>query len=85
MSAGNYLGAGLASLLSIGVWWVFGKALDKVGAIFNKTLTVIPSFQDAANGFTFTQQVYLLSIVVVLICIWVNCALNESSEASGVI
>jgi hypothetical protein len=85
MAAGNYLGAGLASVFSITMWWIFGAAFDKLAVVFNKTISLLPSFQDAVSGFTLTQQIYLISIVVIILGIWINAALNEVTDASGVI
>ena len=83
MSAGNFLGTLFVSVAFSAMWMVIGAAIDKVGIIFNYTVRVLPSFQDAVNGFTITQMAYLVIPIIVWIGIWVNYAQNEASEAGG--
>jgi hypothetical protein len=85
MAAGNYLGALLATVFSFGMWWIIGKAFDILVPVFNKTITILPSFQDAVSGFSLVQWIYSITLFVILLGIWINAVLNEVTDASGVI
>lgn len=83
MSAGNFFGTIFVCAMSSVVWMVLGFAIDKLGVIFNRTMTVLPTMQDAANGFTMLQTIWLILLAVIWILCWLNYSLNESNEAGG--
>ena len=65
------------------MWIVIGFALEKIGQVFNHTITVLPTMQDAVNGFQITQVIFTVIPVLVWIILWFNYATNEASEAGG--
>lgn len=83
MSAGNLIGSIWNTLLFGGLYTVFSYVIEKLFRAFNHTISVLPTFQDAVNGFGIMQQIWLLIFVVIFIVIWVNYLLNENSQASG--
>ena len=83
ISAGNLLGTILVDVAAFAMWLVLGAAIDKIGHVFNYTIRILPSFQDAVTGFNNTQIVWSVILIVVWIVSWVNYALNESNEAGG--
>jgi hypothetical protein len=83
MSAGNFLGAVLVSIVTSAMWIVLGAAIDKIGLIFNRNIGLLPTFQDAMNGFTITQTIWIIIPIIILFFVWLNYVLVESNEASG--
>lgn len=83
MSAGNLLGSIFATVILGGVWVVLGVAMDKIFKVFNYTLTVLPSLQDAVNGMGIMQWIWSMIMILIFIVIWLNYMMNESSQASG--
>ena len=83
MSAGNLLGSVFAAVMSTAVWLVIGWAIDKVGVVFNRTISILPSFQDAVNGFNQMQSAYVVILAIIWVTIWLNYAINESNESGG--
>ena len=65
------------------MWIVVGFALEKIGQVFNHTIEVLPTMQDAVNGFQLTQVIFTVIPVIVWIVLWINYATNEASEAGG--
>ena len=65
MSAGSLIGT-LANIFFFGIFWmILGVAIDKIGFAFNKSIAILPTFQDAVTGFTMVQQVYLIMPAIV--------------------
>ena len=85
MSAGNFLGTLFVGVFFSAMWMVLGAAIDKIGQVFNYTIKVLPSFQDAVTGFNMTQTAWMVIPIVFWIIIWINYAQNESSEAGGLV
>lgn len=83
MSAGNFIGSVFNTLLFGGLAIVMGYAVEKMFRVFNHSISVLPTFQDAANGFTMLQMIWMAIWVIIFIVIWVNYLLNENSMASG--
>ena len=83
MGAGNFVGSSFNTVLFGGLAIVMGYAIEKLFKAFNHTITVLPTFQDAVNGFTIMQTCWSIVFVIILIAIWVNYFLNENSQASG--
>lgn len=85
MSAGNFMGTIFNCVMASAMWITLGLAVDKVGQVFNHVIQVLPSFQDAVNGFTITQTIWLILLVIIWIVLWINFATNEASEAGGLV
>ena len=85
MSAGNFAGSLLNSILFLVIWLVAGWAMSAFGDMFNRNIAVFPTFQDAATGFNIVQTAYLVLLVLAWMVIWVNYAINEHSEANQVV
>lgn len=83
MGAGNLIGAFFNTLLFGGLFIVMGFAVEKMFIAFNHTMAVLPTFQDAVNGFSIMQIIWLAIWIIMFIVIWVNYLLNENSQASG--
>lgn len=83
MSAGNLFGSIFATVILGGVWVVLGAAVDKIFQVFNYSIKVLPSMQDAANGMGIMQVVWSVIMFLIFLVIWMNYMFNESSQASG--
>jgi hypothetical protein len=83
MSAGNFIGSVFNTVFFGGLALVLGYAVEKVFRAFNHSITVLPTFQDAVNGFTVLQTIWSAIWIIMFIVIWVNYLLNENSQASG--
>jgi len=83
VSAGALFGTAMNFVLFAGIWAVIGVVFDKIGAIFNSTIRLMPTFQDAVNGFAISQIIYGLLPVVFFIALVINYILVENSTASG--
>lgn len=83
MSAGNFLGHIFVGIMFTAMWIILGAAMVKIARIFNYTVTILPSFQDAVNGFNITQTAWLIITGVVWIALLFNYYQNEASEAGG--
>lgn len=66
-----------------GIWVVLDAAMDKIFRVFNYSITVLPSLQDAVNGMGIMQWIWSMIMIVIFFVIWLNYMLNESSQASG--
>ena len=85
MSAGNLLGTILVCIAASALWITLGAGVDKIGQVFNYTIRVLPTFQDAANGFNLMQVAWSILLVVIWIVAWFNYAQNEAAEAGGLV
>jgi hypothetical protein len=83
MSAGNFMGTIFVAVMATAMWLVLAMAIEKVALVFNKVLTIAPTFQDAINWFQITQTIWSFLLIVIWIVIWFNYAQNEASEAGG--
>jgi hypothetical protein len=83
VSAGNLFGSIWNTVLFGGLWVVLGYAIDKVTVAMNTSMKVLPSLQDAANGFTVMQWIWSMLLIVMFFVIWMNYLFNENSMASG--
>ena len=83
MSAGNFIGSVFNTVFFGGLALVLGYAVEKVFRAFNHSISVLPTFQDAVNGFTILQVIWSLIWIIIFLVIWVNYFLNENSKASG--
>jgi len=83
MSAGNFLGTIFVSVMFSAMWLVIGAMIEKIGIVFNHLIPLLPTMQDAVNGFHLTQTIYMVIPAIVWIAIWINYAQNEASEAGG--
>ena len=85
MSAGNLMGTIFVCVVFSAMWVVLGAAVDKIGLIFNHMIQLLPSFQDAANGMTLMQTVWIVIPILVWIVLWINYAVNEANGAGGLV
>lgn len=83
MSAGNLFGAIWNTVILGALWVVLGAVIDKIFRVFNTSISVLPTLQDAAHGMSLMKTGYTAIMIVVFIVIWANYMLNESSQASG--
>jgi hypothetical protein len=83
MSAGNLLGTVFVGIMFSAMWIIIGAMIEKVGIVFNHYILLVPSFQDAVNGFQLTQVIFTVIPIIVWIALWVNYAQNEASESGG--
>ena len=67
MSAGGVVGYIFNLVMFAGIWTVIGVVVDKIAVIFNITIQLMPSYQDAVNGFSMMQTIYAALPVVVFI------------------
>ena len=83
MSAGALFGYIFNVLSFIGIWWVVGACIDRISTAFNHTMTVLPTFQDAVNGFSMSQVLYVSLPVIAFIGFSVNYFLTANSSQTG--
>lgn len=83
MSAGNLFGTLFVGLVFSAMWVIMGAILEKVGLVFNHLIPLLPTMQDAVNGFQITQVFYGVIPIIVWFFLWFNYAQNEASEAGG--
>jgi hypothetical protein len=83
MSAGGLVGLIMNTIFFAGIWSVVGIVVDKLGAAFNSSIVLMPTMQDAVNGFAITQIIYGLLPVVMFIFLLINYFVNENSQSSG--
>lgn len=83
MGAGNLIGSVFNTVLFGGLWIVLSAAVDKIFVAFNRSLLVLPSLQDAADGMGIMKIAWWAIMVVIFFVIWMNYLLNENSQASG--
>jgi hypothetical protein len=83
MSAGGIFGLVMNILIFSGIWTVVGVVVDKFGVVFNSTMRVMPTMQDAVNGFAITQIVYGILPVIMFITLLINYFVNENAQSSG--
>jgi hypothetical protein len=83
MSAGGIVGVVMNTLLFIALWSIVGIVVDKLGAAFNQTITLMPTMQDAVNGFHITQIIYGVLPAIVFIVLLINYFVNENAQSSG--
>jgi hypothetical protein len=83
MSAGGVVGLFLNLIFFAAFWTVLGVVVDKLGQIFNLTIQLMPTYQDAVNGFTMMQTIYAALPVIVFIALVINYFATENSTSSG--
>jgi hypothetical protein len=83
MSAGGVVGLFMNLLFFAGLWTVIGVVVDKLGQIFNLSITIMPTYQDAVNGFNMMQTIYAILPVIVFIALVINYFVQENSMSSG--
>jgi hypothetical protein len=83
MSAGNFLGTLFVAIMASVMWIVLSAAIEKVVLVFNHTIRLLPTFQDAANGVQITQIIWGVILIIIWIALFFNYAQNEASEAGG--
>ena len=81
-TAGNILGSLFLSFLIPALWLVGGKFIEAISTAMNRHITMIPSLADGVTGLNMIQWIYMGSVVIALLVIWINFALNMSSEAN---
>jgi hypothetical protein len=85
MSWGSLIGA-ILNTIGLGALWVaLGKFVEVLTRAFNYSITVVPSFQDAVNGFNIQQTAWTAIMVIILIMIWVNYFINSNNEGNQVV
>ncbi len=83
MSAGGVVGLFFNLLIFAGLWTVLGIVVDKMAVIFNMSIQIMPTYQDAVNGFTMMQTIYGVLPVIVFIALVINYFVQENSMSSG--
>lgn len=79
MSWGSLFGA-MFNTLALGALWVAcGRFVEVVTNAFNRTISVIPTFQDAVTGFTVQQFAWSAIMVIILLGVWLNYFVNSNS------
>jgi type II secretory pathway component PulF len=82
MSAGNLFGL-VFNLFAFAAFWTFlGWLVDKLADIFNSTIQVLPTLQDAVTGFAITQVIWGVLGGIAFLAFILNYYLNEHSQSS---
>ena len=66
-----------------GLWTIVGMVVDKIAVIFNQTIRLMPTYQDAVNGFQMTQVVYGILPAIMFVVLVINYWTTENSMSSG--
>ena len=82
MSAGGLFGLFLNLFVAAGLWTVLGAAVEKVAKAFNSTIAIMPTLQDAVNGFSLMQTVWGVIMIVIFLALIVNYLFEESNRAT---
>ena len=83
MSAGNITGLIVNLVFFIAIWSVVGIVVDKIGAAFNRSIVLMPTMQDAVNGFHLTQIIYGILPLIMFLVLLINYFVNENAQSSG--
>ena len=83
MSAGGLFGLFMNMTFFAVFWTMLGIVVDKVCVLFNQTIRLMPTYQDAVNGFQITQTIYGILPVIVLVFLLINYFVNENATSSG--
>lgn len=85
MSAGALFGTAMNMILFAGFWTVIGVVFDRVAVVFNSTIRLMPTMQDAVNGFALTQIIYGILPIIVIAALAINYVLVENNNQSGLV
>lgn len=80
MSAGNIIGLFFNLFAFATIWTFVGWVVDRIAIMFNSTLNLLPSLQDAATGFSLVQMIYGIIPAIAFVVILFNYYLNEHSR-----
>lgn len=83
MSAGGLFGAVMNLTFFAAFWTVLGFAVDMIGLIFNQEIGILPTYQDAVNGFSIIQTIWGLLGIIFFIVTIINYIMNENALSSG--
>lgn len=83
MSAGGLVGMALNIIFFAAFWTVLGVVVDKLAVLFNITIQLMPTYQDAVTGFSMMQTIYALLPVIVFLALIINYFVQENSASSG--
>lgn len=83
MSAGGLIGLFLNFFTFAAIWMVIGNVFDRIGVIFNTQISLMPTMQDAVNGFALSQMIYSALPIIVLVMLCINYVVTENSRAGG--
>ena len=83
MSAGALFGT-LFNFVAFAVLWaIVGFVFEQVAKAFNMVIKVLPTFQDAVNGFTTIQTIYGVALpVIVFIMLVLNYIIVENANSN---
>ncbi len=80
MSAGGLFGY-VFNIITFGaIWWVLGALVDRLGMVFNQTIEVLPTFQDAVNGFSTVQVIWGSLLAIMYVFLSINYFLTANSD-----
>ena len=82
MSSGALFGTIMNFFLFAAIWVVIGQVFDKVGQVFNTSMRIMPTMQDAVNGFSLAQTIYGILPIIVLIALVANYIITENSNST---
>ena len=82
MSAGGIFGLFFNLTAFAAIWTIFGMLVDKVAAVFNWSIRLLPSMQDAINGFSATEIAYGILPAIAAVVFILNYYMNEHSASS---
>jgi type II secretory pathway component PulF len=83
MAGGNLIGSVFNTFAFTAVWVILGYAVDKLATVFNLSVNVLPTLQDAVTGFSMTEFIFGIVPVIAFFVIWTNYFLVEHSQSSG--
>lgn len=79
----GYLFGAFFNTVAFGMCWIAcGKFVEVIARAFNKSITIVPSFQDAVTGFTIQQYIWSGITVIVILAIWLNYYVNSNSPVN---
>lgn len=82
MSYASFFGAMFNTFAFAALWMILGKFVETLCKAFNRIITVVPSFQDAVNGFNILQTAWMAVLVIVVLIVWINYILNANEQTN---
>ena len=80
MSGGGFFGYIMNGAVFSGLWWVLGACIDRIGIAFNRSIEIMPTFQDAVNGFSTMQIIWGSLLAIMWLVLSINYFIVENTN-----
>jgi type II secretory pathway component PulF len=82
MSAGGIFGLFMNLFMAAGLWTILGAAVERIARAFNSSIAIMPTLQDAVDGFSLMQTVWGVIMVIIFFALIINYIVEESNRAT---